>query len=58
MLIMYRGYELVPTKVGDGWRVHIHSGGKPIAATTLVAEEDQAVAEAKRIADDIRAGRR
>jgi hypothetical protein len=58
MLIMYRGYELVPVRVGEGWKVHIHSGGKPIATTMHFAAEDPAMAEAKRIADDLRAGRR
>lgn len=55
---MYCGYELVRTRVGDGWKVNIHSGGKPIAATMLTAQEDKAVAEAKKIADDLRARRR
>jgi hypothetical protein len=58
MIIMYRGFELVPVKVGEGWKVHIHSGGKPVAATMLIATEESALAEAKMIADDFRAGRR
>jgi hypothetical protein len=58
MLIMYRGYELVPVKIGDGWKVHIHSGGKPITTTMLIATEETAMDEAKKIADDFRAGRR
>jgi hypothetical protein len=58
MLIMYRGYELVPVKVGEGWKVHIHSGGKLIATTMHFTTEDAALAEAKKIADDFRAGRR
>ena len=56
MFIMYRGYELVPVKVGEGWKVPIHSGGKPVAATMLIATEESALAEAKKIADDFRAG--
>jgi hypothetical protein len=51
MLIMYRGYELVPVKVGEGWKVHVHSGGKPIATTMHFTTEEAATAEAKRIAD-------
>jgi hypothetical protein len=58
MMIIYRGYELVPVQVGEGWKVHIHSGGKPVAATMLIATEESAMAEAKKIADDLRAGRR
>jgi hypothetical protein len=58
MLIMYRGYELAPVKVGEGWKVHIHSGGKPIATTIHFATEATALAEARKIEDDLRAGRR
>jgi hypothetical protein len=57
MLITYRGYELLPVKIGAAWKVHIRSGGKPIATTMLTATEEAGLTEAKKIADDFRAGR-
>jgi hypothetical protein len=57
MLITYRGYELLPVKVGEAWKIHIRSGGKPIATTMLTATEEVGPTEAKKIADDFRAGR-
>jgi len=57
MLIMYRGFELVPVKVGDTWRAQISSGGRPTAATTTCTTEEQAMREARKIADGIRNSR-
>ena len=35
MLIMYRGFELVPVKDGERWQAQVFSGGRRIAATPL-----------------------
>jgi hypothetical protein len=58
MLIIYRGFELVPAKVGDLWQVQISSGGRPAAITPSYATEEQAIRDARRIADGIRNSRR
>jgi len=58
MLIMYRGFELVPVKAGDTWQAQISSGGRPTAATPTCATEEQAMREARKIADEIRNSRR
>jgi hypothetical protein len=33
MLIMYRGFELVPVKTGQLWQAQISSGGRRVAVT-------------------------
>ena len=58
MLIMYRGFELVPAKVGDMWQVQICSGGRPSAITPTYLTEEQAMRDARKIADGIRNSRR
>jgi hypothetical protein len=58
MLIMYRGFELVPVKVGDTWQAQISSGGRPTAITPIQTTEEQAMREARKIADGIRDSRR
>jgi hypothetical protein len=58
MLIMYRGFELVPVKIGDMWQAQISSGGRPVAVTPAYTSEQQAMCEAKKIADGIRNSRR
>lgn len=58
MLIMYRGYELVPVKVGDMWQVQVSSGGRRIAVTPTHTTEEPAMREARELADDIRNSRR
>jgi hypothetical protein len=58
MLIMYRGFEVVPVKVGDVWQAQISSGGRPTAATPTCTTEEQAMREARKIADGIRDSRR
>jgi hypothetical protein len=57
MLIMYRGFELVPVKDGEKWQAQVFSGSKRLAATSPFADEDAAMSEAKRIADEFRSGR-
>ena len=54
MLLMYRGYELVPVKDGDRWKAQIFSGGRLLTTTMLLPREQPAIAEAKKIVDDIR----
>jgi hypothetical protein len=54
MLIMYRGFELVPVKDGENWQAQIFSGGRRIAATPPCAGEEPAMTEAKKIVDGIR----
>jgi hypothetical protein len=58
MLIMYRGFEIVPVKVGEMWQAQISSGGRPMAATPTYTAEEQAMREARQIADGIRNSRR
>jgi hypothetical protein len=58
MLIMYRGYELVPVKDGENWQTQIFSGGRRIMTTMPFALEERATSEAKKIADEIRSSRR
>jgi hypothetical protein len=58
MLIMYKGFELVPAKVGDMWQVQISSGGRPTAITPRHTTEEQAMRDARKIADGIRNSRR
>jgi hypothetical protein len=58
MLIMYRGYELVPVKVGDMWQVQVSSGGRRIAVTPTYTTEEPAMREARELADGIRNSRR
>jgi hypothetical protein len=58
MLIMYRGFELVPLKDGEKWQAQIFSGGRPVATTTPFGREEPAMTEAKKIVDDIRGCRR
>jgi hypothetical protein len=58
MLIMYRGFELVPARVGEVWQVQISSGGRPTAITPSHATEEQAMRDARKIADEIRNSRR
>jgi hypothetical protein len=54
MLIMYRGYELVPVKDGEKWQAQIFSSGRRITTTMPFAQEEPATAEAKKIVDEIR----
>ena len=58
MLIMHKGYQLVPVKGGDRWQAQVFSGGKLIATTMLLVSEDAAMAEARAIVDGLRSGRR
>jgi hypothetical protein len=57
MLIMYRGFELVPIKDGEKWQAQVFSGSKPVGATALCADEEAAMREAKKMADDYRSRR-
>jgi len=57
MLIMYRGFELVPIKDGEKWQAQIFSGSKRMGATALCADEEAAMREARKIADDYRSRR-
>jgi len=58
MLIMYRGFELVPLKVGEMWQAQISSGGRRITVTPPCPTEEQAMTEARKAADGIRGSRR
>jgi hypothetical protein len=58
MLIVYRGFELVPVKDGEKWQAQIFSGGNRITATLPFAREEPAMTEAKKIVDEIRSSRR
>jgi hypothetical protein len=58
MLIVYRGYELVPIKDGEYWHAQIFSGGRRITDTMPFAREEPAMAEAKKIVDEMRDSRR
>jgi hypothetical protein len=58
MLLMYRGYELVPIKDGEKWQAQLFSGGKRITTTMPFAHEEVAITQAKKIADEIRNSRR
>jgi hypothetical protein len=55
---MYRGFELVPIKDGEQWQAQIFSGGRRITTTTPCACEGPAMAEAKKIVDEMRNSRR
>jgi hypothetical protein len=57
MLIMYRGFELVPIKVDERWQAQISSGGRRIAVTPSHGDEEPAMNEAKKIVDGIRNSR-
>jgi hypothetical protein len=54
MLIMYRGFELVPVKAGELWQAQISSGGRRVAITPAHQGEEPAMSEARRIVDGIR----
>jgi hypothetical protein len=58
MLIMYRGFELVPIQSEDKWQMQVSSGGRPVRLTPTYTTEEQAMREARRIADEIRIARR
>jgi hypothetical protein len=58
MLIMYRGFELVPIKVDENWPAQISSGGRPVTVTPPYGSEEPAMSEAKKIVDGIRGSRR
>jgi hypothetical protein len=58
MLIMYRGFELVPIQAEDKWQMQVSSGGRPVRLTPTYTTEEQAMREARRIADEIRIARR
>jgi len=58
MLIMYRGFELVPVRAEDKWQMQISSGGRPVRLTPTYSTEELAMREARRIADEIRRARR
>jgi hypothetical protein len=58
MLIMYRGYQLVPIKLNESWQVQIFSIGKLITTTILFATEDSAMAEARKDVDGFRSAPR
>ena len=58
MLIMYRGFELVPIKDGEQWQAQIFSGGRPITATVPSASEQSAMSEAKKTVDGMRSSQR
>jgi hypothetical protein len=45
---MYQGYELISVKSAKNWQVQIVSGGKLISTTMLFADEETALAEAKK----------
>jgi hypothetical protein len=54
MLIMHRGFELVPCKDGEKWQAQIFSGSKRITTTMPFVREELAMTEAKKIVDEIR----
>jgi hypothetical protein len=54
MLVMYRGFELVPVKTGELWQAQISSGGRRVAVTPAHRGEDPAMSEARSIVDGIR----
>jgi hypothetical protein len=58
MLIMYRGFELVPIRQGEKWQAQVFSGGRRITTTTPCACEEPAMTEAKKIVDEMRNSRR
>jgi hypothetical protein len=58
MLIMYRGFELVPVKDGEKWQAQISSCGRRIAVTPPHGSEEPAMSEARKIVDGIRNSRR
>ena len=58
MIIMYRGYELVPVKDNEEWVAQIFSGGRRITKTMPLSSEEPAIAEARKIVDHMRDTRR
>jgi hypothetical protein len=54
MLIMYRGFEIVPVKAGEMWQAQVSSGGRRVAVTPSHHGEEPAMSEARRIVDGIR----
>jgi hypothetical protein len=54
MLIMHRGFALVPVKDGERWQAQIFSGGTPVAAIPSRDSEEQAMSEAKKLVDGLR----
>jgi hypothetical protein len=58
MLIMYRGFELVPIKDGEKWQAQIFSAGRRITTTMLCTCEDPAMTEARKIVDEMRNSKR
>jgi hypothetical protein len=57
MLIMYRGFTLVPIKDGEKSQAQIFSGGRRITTTIPFASEEPAMIEAKRLVDEMRNSR-
>jgi hypothetical protein len=57
MLIMHRGYQLVPVRSNESWQVKLFSGGKLITTTMLFATEDLAMAAARKDVDGFRSAR-
>jgi hypothetical protein len=58
MLIMYRGFALVPVKDGEMCEAQVFSGGRPMAATPPRDSEVQAMSEAKKLVDGLCHARR
>jgi hypothetical protein len=54
MLIMHRGFELVPFKDGEKWLAQIFSGGRRIATTMPFFSEELAMTEARKFVDEMR----
>jgi hypothetical protein len=54
MLVMYRGFEIVPVKTGEMWRAQISSSGRRVAVTPAHRGDEPAMSEARRIVDGIR----
>jgi hypothetical protein len=53
MLIMYRGFALVPVKDGEICQAQVFCGGRAMAATPPRDSEEQAMSEAKRLVDGL-----
>ncbi len=54
MLVMHRGFQLVPFRDGKKWQAQIFSGGRSITTTMPFFCEELAMREAKAIVDGIR----
>ena len=54
MLVMHRGFQLVPFTDGEKWQAQIFSGSNRITTTMPFACEELAMTEARKIADEIR----